>query len=178
MTLLLNKDNQRDDLYMRKEKKTIDDKKLTMGLNTVTTLGEKIMTTLRHVERRKPCIPIFSIEHHLQSTIIERSLFTGMEANRRDNPLKRATSRSLEVLREDFNDELDHKRNSTGTPIFATPPVRAQDHTYARRPNVSAPCRACTGLLLQEQQLYPPPTHGKSSTVRRAIVPTWTGNRL
>ena len=150
---------------MRKEKKTPNDKKFTMGLKTVTTLGEKILTTLRQVERRKPCIPIFSIAHHLQSTIIGRSLFTRMEANGRDKPLKHVIIRSLEALREDFNNESDHKRNSTGTPIFATPPVRAQDHTHASRTSVSAPCRACTGLLLQEQNLCSPNLHGKSSTV-------------
>ena len=41
MNLLLNKDIQCDDLYMRQAMETFNDKKTTMGFKTVTTLGEK-----------------------------------------------------------------------------------------------------------------------------------------
>ena len=118
------------------------------------TLGKKKGITSRQPERQKTRSSIFTITLHLHPTIIGRLLFTGMEATGRDNPLKHVIIKSLEALRDDFNKEPDHKRSSTGTPIFATPPVRVQDHTHASRTSVSGPCWACTGLLLQERNRF------------------------
>ena len=70
--LLLNINDQCDD--QNKTKETLDDKKTIMEDKTVTTLGEKIMKTLRQLKRRNSCSSIFSITLHLHPTIIGRSL--------------------------------------------------------------------------------------------------------
>ena len=150
---------------MRKEKKTTYDEKLIMGEKTVTTLGEKISTTLRQIERLKSCTPIFSIEHHLQSSIFGSSLLTRMEANVKDNPLKRTTNRSLKALREDSTSSKI-TRGTQPAPQFSPPlqSVRKTIHT----PDVQV-YRDLVGPVLgssfRSETAFLQNPHGKSPTV-------------
>ena len=169
MFLLLNKGNQHDDKNTRTAKKTFNDRKTYHGAKNNDDTWRKISTTLRQIERRKSSTPVFSIEHHLQSSIFGRSRSTSMDANVKDNPLKHVINRSLKALRRDFTSSKITR--GTQSALQFSPPLQSVRKTI-HTPDVQV-YRDLVGPVLgssyrSETAVLQNP-HGKSPTVLQDI---------